>query len=77
MGSPTNIANLTLQALALSEAELLARIRELEIDNESLQATLRECLALLARTHVQLDRSKEVNRRLTQSLRDALGQQAA
>jgi hypothetical protein len=62
---------LVIDMLAASEAELLARVADLETDNRSLREVLHESVAVLAVTLKQRDRQSLTIERLHQALRDA------
>ena len=65
------VANLVIETLALSEAELVERVADLEADNRALRETLKVAVDMLHKTNVQLDRARQTIRNLHQARRDA------
>jgi hypothetical protein len=80
MGSdnlPQTASDIVIATFALSEAELVARVTELEADNAALRETLHVAVEMLHKTNVRLDRATRVIGELRAALRDAREQQAA
>jgi len=74
---PQTAEALVIEELALSEAELVERVTDLEIDNRALRTTLHEAVSMLYRTNVRLDRATRTIQHLHQALRDTREQAAA